>query len=337
MSCGVDAQISAGNPKVSVIIGVYNGERFIDAQLRSILEQTHRNLEIIVCDDGSTDQSISIVRKAACQDSRVTIIRNESNMGLVMNFLKNSTVATGDFFCFSDQDDIWMPDKIEKLLGIFDKTPECVLSYSDLVVCDDRMEVINNSFWKMNAFSPYRGYLGNRGVLKNQAPGCTMMYGKRVQELISDLISDEVFLNTNIADKLDEMPFMHDHLIWAISAGIGMINYSAEPLVRYRQHARNSIGAYYASEWSESRFARCLSDRVRILKSIEHKMPYINLREVEMYLAKYRRLRRPPMPRNVSYFLWMKKNTLRDRLLGILDCMTPNLYRTLKSMKESKT
>lgn len=337
MSRGADMQSSTGNPKVSVIMGVYNGERFIDAQLRSILGQTHTNLEIIVCDDGSRDQSISVAKKAAAQDPRVSIMRNKSNMGLVANFLKSSTMATGDFFCFSDQDDMWMPDKIEKLLGVFKKTPECVLAYSDLVICDDRMEVINNSFWKMNGFTPYRGYLGNRGMLKNQAPGCTMMYSKRVQELVSDLITSKVFLNTNTADNLDEIPFMHDHLIWTISSGIGMIDYTFEPLVKYRQHSRNNIGAYYPSEWSESRFVRCLSDRVRMLKSIEHRMSYINLREVEEYLAKYCRLRRPPMPRYLSYFLWMKKSTLRDRFLGILDCMTPSIYRILKSMKEPKT
>ena len=91
--------------KVSVIIPVYNGEKFLKQCLNSVLKQTYSNLEIIAVDDGSTDNSASILNEYALKDSRIKIIKHEKNKGLYIGRITGVKNATGDYLCFVDADD----------------------------------------------------------------------------------------------------------------------------------------------------------------------------------------------------------------------------------------
>lgn len=109
-------------PLVSIALCAYNGAKFIRKQLDSILHQTHKNLEIIVVDDCSTDDTYEILRGYAKKDDRIRCYKNEVNQGYNKNFEKAISFTTGTYIAISDQDDIWLPKKIALLLeGIGDK------------------------------------------------------------------------------------------------------------------------------------------------------------------------------------------------------------------------
>ena len=105
------------NSLVSVVMCTYNGSGFVAEQIESICRQTYTDLQIIIVDDASTDTTCEIIEQYAAKDERLRLYRNDYNIGLNLNFNKCCTLATGDFIAIADQDDIWEPSKIEKLLA----------------------------------------------------------------------------------------------------------------------------------------------------------------------------------------------------------------------------
>ncbi|WP_184543773.1 glycosyltransferase family 2 protein [Mucilaginibacter sp. FT3.2] len=103
-------------PLVSIALCSYNGEKYVAEQLESIITQTYENLEIIVLDDCSTDSTPEIVRAYQARDPRVSLYRNEHNLGFNKNFERAVSLATGRFIAISDQDDVWEPNKIQVLI-----------------------------------------------------------------------------------------------------------------------------------------------------------------------------------------------------------------------------
>jgi glycosyltransferase involved in cell wall biosynthesis len=104
-------------PLVSIALCTYNGEKYIRQQLDSIINQTYQNLEIVIVDDSSSDDTYNIAGNYAQKDSRIKCFRNEVNLGFNKNFEKAIKLTTGAFIAISDQDDIWLPQKIESLLN----------------------------------------------------------------------------------------------------------------------------------------------------------------------------------------------------------------------------
>src|SRR5690349_6792955 len=99
-------------PLVSVVLCTYNGEKYIAEQLDSVCSQTYRNLEIIVCDDASADNTLSLLNSYAAKDHRIKLFRNEKNIGYNKNFEKAIGLAGADWIAISDQDDLWELTKI---------------------------------------------------------------------------------------------------------------------------------------------------------------------------------------------------------------------------------
>lgn len=104
-------------PTVSVVMATYNGERFLREQMDSILAQTYPISEIIVQDDGSTDATLDIIKDYAAQHKNIRLFQNEHNLGYNLNFETAAKRATGDLIAIADQDDVWFPEKIERLVG----------------------------------------------------------------------------------------------------------------------------------------------------------------------------------------------------------------------------
>lgn len=123
---------------VSIAMCTYNGARFLQKQLDSFSKQTRLPDEVVVCDDGSTDNTLEILEIWAKTVSfSVRIIRNETNLGYAQNFGKAVSLCTCDVIFFSDQDDIWEPEKIEKMTDIFENEPEICLIVSDGYIIDE--------------------------------------------------------------------------------------------------------------------------------------------------------------------------------------------------------
>ena len=115
-------------PLVSIALCTYNGEKFLNKQLTSILSQTYRNIELIIVDDCSTDDTVKMIRDFQENDQRIKLIINEQNLGFNRNFQKAIGLCTGDFIAVCDQDDIWLSHKIETLLQ--------AIGQQDMVYCN---------------------------------------------------------------------------------------------------------------------------------------------------------------------------------------------------------
>lgn len=147
--------------KVSIAMATYNGETFIKAQLDSILAQSFSEYELIVCDDGSADKTVCILEEYASKDSRVKIIKNETNLGYARNFMKAVSLCSGDYIFLADQDDIWDKNKISKMMSVMQKTPSI-----KLLVCKDfdfqngsELPEINDAQMRINTISSKKSLL----------------------------------------------------------------------------------------------------------------------------------------------------------------------------------
>lgn len=128
--------------KVSLGMPVYNGERFVEEAIRSCLDQTLDDFELIICDNASDDRTVELCERAAAGDERVTIHRNSSNIGAAANFNLTVDLATGEYFKWVAHDDMITPDYLEKCARVLDEDPEVVLCHSGVRIVDSDGETI---------------------------------------------------------------------------------------------------------------------------------------------------------------------------------------------------
>lgn len=145
--------------RISVVMPMYNGERYIAEQIASILAQTVAVHEIIVTDDTSTDNSVEIVRAIA--DERIKLVQNSDNLGLVRNVSKAISLSSGDIVFLADQDDVWKADKVEKLLACLNGADGASLAISDCSITDSNLNIIGESYFSehLGSLSPANQFL----------------------------------------------------------------------------------------------------------------------------------------------------------------------------------
>src|SRR5262245_33463585 len=128
------------NPKISIALCTYNGAKFLSSQLESYLVQTQMPDEVVVCDDRSNDQTVEILKAFAERAPfSVRVLVNDQNLGSTKNFEKAISLCSGEFIFLSDQDDIWNPDKIEKMTAPFENDPDVGLVFSDVELVDESL------------------------------------------------------------------------------------------------------------------------------------------------------------------------------------------------------
>ena len=211
--------------KVSVVMATYNGERFLDKQLASICNQTHKNMEIIVLDDCSTDGTVDILR-AYHERHGIHYQVNPVNLGYRKNFENALSFAQGDYIAFADQDDIWMPDKIETMIA---EIGPYSMIYSDATLIDGEDQVIHQSlsrYTKTGAL-PEEAHHYKKVVFYWLTLGCTMLFKR---ELLEELIP---FADDGTA---------HDRQLSILAARKNKIKRIARPLMQYRLHGNNTFG-----------------------------------------------------------------------------------------------
>ena len=136
------------NSKIDILLATYNGEEYLEAQLDSILNQTYSDFRLLISDDCSSDNTQKILKEYEKKDNRIQLFFQEKNLGVMKNFeflLKN---VKNDYYMFSDQDDIWKQEKIEKSLKKLLET-NSDLVYTDLEVVDENLNVTYPSYWKL--------------------------------------------------------------------------------------------------------------------------------------------------------------------------------------------
>ena len=245
--------------KVSVAMATYNGARFLDAQLRSLAEQTQKPAELIICDDGSSDETLQIAAAfAATAPFPVHIHRNEQRLGFRANFMRAASLCQSELIAFSDQDDIWEPRKIEVCACRF-QDPEVLLAFHDALVIDSNGSEI--------------------GVFSRAAPRATnpplsldpWLFGLGFTTVLRKdlLVLNELWRNSIDHFFLEE-PMSHDQWFFFLASVLGRIAYIGENLARYRQHDANLYGFKpWVSVPLLSRLIRLVPVRSRIKRLID--------------------------------------------------------------------
>jgi glycosyltransferase involved in cell wall biosynthesis len=224
--------------KISIAICTYNGEKYLTDQLNSFAQQTLLPQEIVLCDDGSTDATLKIVEKFQ-RESGITmnVCRNSERLGFVKNFEKAISLCTGDFIALSDQDDVWLPDKVETLVNEFDK-PEnenVNVIFTDMALVDSDLKSLNKTVWKsFEFFKVIMSELNKKG------------YFKLLKERGNFVAGASTMMRKKIVNKL--IPFVdgaknwyHDGQIALIAAKNNELRYLDKPLVLYRQHEGQTV------------------------------------------------------------------------------------------------
>jgi len=222
--------------KISIAMCTYNGAEFLPAQWESILAQSRQPDEIVVCDDGSSDQTRSLLEKFESESSiPVTIHFNQTNLGSVKNFEQAIRLCTGEIIALSDQDDVWRSDKLESIEEAFQKHPTAGLVFSDAEIVDENLEPLGRRMWTEVCFESYRQKLIARGRALE-----VLITGWTVTGATMAFRSDFVSLSLPIPDGI---AMIHDGWIALTIAAVAEVVAIDEPLIKYRQHGRQQIGA----------------------------------------------------------------------------------------------
>ena len=198
---------------ISVCVPTFNGAPYIAAQLASIL-RSPRVSEVLVSDDGSTDGTLDVLR--AIGDARVQVI-DGPRRGLIRNYEALLARARGEFVFLADQDDVWLPGKVETMVAHLENAD---LVVSDCTVTDVDLAVVNPSFFALRRSGP--GLL--RNLLRNSYLGCCMAMRR-------DLLRHAL--------PFPERLPMHDWWLGLVGETFGRVAFIPEKLVLYRRHGAN--------------------------------------------------------------------------------------------------
>jgi len=214
----------------------YNGAVFLPAQLESIVAQTRSPDEIVICDDGSTDETQAIIKRFSSESAiPVTVQINNENLGSLKNFEQAIGLCTGDIIALSDQDDVWREDKLQLIEQAFQKNPTAGLVFSDAEIVDKDLNPLGRRMWNEVGFDNHKRKLLSQGRgLEVLITGWTVSGGAMAFR------SEYRKLSLPI---LTTLPMIHDGWIALTVAAVSDVVMIDEPLTRYRQHERQQIGA----------------------------------------------------------------------------------------------
>lgn len=205
--------------RISVCMATYNGRHFIEEQLNSIFPQLSEHDELIISDDHSTDGTWEFLLELEAKDSRIKLFRN-NGQGLIANFANAIEKSAHSIIFLSDQDDVWLPDKVKKTMPYFDN-PQTQAVISDLVIVDNNFEVLVPSYQAMR--HTHSGFWHN--LVKSSYIGAGMAFRSGLKEIILP-ISQEV-------------P-MHDMWIGLLADYYRGVVFIPDQLVYYRRHGLNA-------------------------------------------------------------------------------------------------
>lgn len=215
---------------VAILLATYNGEAFLAAQISSLISQSYKNWVIYASDDGSQDGTLKILTNAQLElGERKLVILRGPRRGFVNNFMSllQSRVIDAEYFAFCDQDDVWHPDRLERGISWLQKNadggPALFCSRSRLIDAAGDVVGYSTNFTTPPSFA--------NALVQNIAGGNTMLFNSRARKLLSDL----AYQHTLIA---------HDWWCYLLITGCGgQVYFSSDPLIDYRQHEKNLIGA----------------------------------------------------------------------------------------------
>jgi glycosyltransferase involved in cell wall biosynthesis len=226
---------ASNQPAIEVLLATYNGERFLREQIDSILTQDYTDLRVLARDDGSSDATVSILNEYAERfpDRFRVMPLSPGTDSPKDNFLLLMRASSAQYICFSDQDDIWLPDKVSRTKRAMDLlesrwgTDAPLLVFTDMRVVNDQLQTLHESFWAHEKIEPDRIHHLALLLGRSVVTGCTMLLNRRLLELS--------FAMPNEAS-------MHDRWIGLLASAIGKVYVVNDQTILYRQHDRNVRG-----------------------------------------------------------------------------------------------
>lgn len=291
--------------RLSVALCTYNGARYLREQLQSIAGQSMPPDEIVVCDDGSTDETLQILNDfAAAATIPVRVHADGDRVGVVRNFERAIGRCSGDVIALADQDDVWLPEKLKVTVEALERAEkDCpggipILVHTDLWVVDSAKNVIAESFYE------HQGMIRNKPsnplpwlLVENYVTGCTLVMNRMLQEESMPIPCEAV---------------MHDWWLALVAAARGRVVTLPAGTILYRQHGRNAVGARrrslrrYVFGWKE--FFERVEARVRQSEALLFQLRGRLEPETESFLEEFNaRIRRG----GPSAVYWMMKNEVR--------------------------
>ena len=222
------------SPTIDIVLATYNGEKYLESLLQSILSQTYINFKIFIRDDDSSDHTLKIINTFTSQyPQQVILVPSTDRLGVVRNFSTLLNHTTNNYIMFADQDDIWLPGKISQTLAKMQEmekhynknTP--LLVHTDVLLADQDLQIIHPSFWDFVQFNPEKSSTLNRLLAQNVITGCTMMINRSLLKL---------------AQPIPPETLMHDWWLGLVAAAFGHIGLVKQPTMLYRQHQSNATG-----------------------------------------------------------------------------------------------
>jgi glycosyltransferase involved in cell wall biosynthesis len=221
------------DPSISVAMCTYNGAQFLDAQLASIAAQDRPPDELVVCDDGSSDGSVEIVKKFSRRAPFSTrIIVNDRNLGSTKNFEKVISLCQGAIVALADQDDVWYRRKLDRIEEPFSQSSEIVLAFSDADLIDDVSQPLRAHLWPSFSFNCSEQIKVANGhaldvLLKHPVvTGATMAFRREYFDVLAPIPEKQI----------------HDRWISILLAACGRFAVISDRLMQYRQHKGQQVG-----------------------------------------------------------------------------------------------
>lgn len=210
---------------VDILMATYNGEAFVEEQVRSIINQTYTDWRLLVHDDGSTDSTIAILHRLSKEDQRIVLVEDGvQHLGVARNFIHLVDCSTADFAMFCDQDDIWLPSKVEDMLTEISRYNQDVpqVVYSNAYLWNPQQGIISDKNTLTFPTTLRQTLFLNTGI-----QGAAAIFNQRMCKLLRQPLEEYA---------------MHDHVLLLLGITLGEVHYLHQSLMYYRQHERNVTG-----------------------------------------------------------------------------------------------
>lgn len=233
--------------KIVILLATYNGEKYLKEQLESLLNQSYNDFTVIIRDDGSTDSTFAIIEKYRDRYPDRFLVINDAvqHRGARDSFMYLLECVDADYYFFCDQDDVWLPNKVEISLHKMKKMEAAypglpVMVHTDLRIVDENLSPLYDSLWRWAGFDVDLNKKFNYSVMGNVFTGCTMII--------------------NSAARQKSLPIhpksaMHDEWIGLIVAKYGKVDNIKEQTILYRQHGKNVCSIGLQKDFSKQKFS----------------------------------------------------------------------------------
>lgn len=221
--------------ETSILLATYNSSVFLRNQLDSLYQQTDLDWELVIRDDGSSDDTLEIIREYQNRHDNIRLLTDErKGLGAMKSFMELLYQTESSYYFFCDHDDIWLPDKVKISRNLMEheerESKEIpLIIHTDLIVVDQDLKTIHPSFWKSSGIKPK--ILNNKNFVQvfNFVTGCSMMFNNAAKQ---------------VSFPYPELTPMHD---WWIAMQVlknkGKVFHIEKPSILYRQHQGNEVGA----------------------------------------------------------------------------------------------